>query len=378
VKGPGRVDLGLPPSDPEADWAVLIRRTPESGMAFPGPDWEERPPASQGVDPDRLAAAVDWLKGRSGRDGARELAVIRNGFLIWKGEDIDRLHGIWSCTKVFTSTVLGLLIDEGRCSLDTRAAEYVPQLAAGFPEVSLRHLTTMTSGYRAVGDEPQGGYLHGPSSTPFEPSPLPLFTPPGSRYAYWDSAMNLFGLVLTRIAGESMEDLFRRRIAMPIGMKGWEWGRHSLDDGMVVNGGSGNGDDHVFTSARELSRLGHLFLNHGNWSGRQLISVDWIRRATAVQAPATLAWAQPESGIDGRGAYGYNWWVNGVKPDGTRLWPGAPPGAFCAAGHNNNRLFVIPEWRMVITRMGLDQPDRKIEDRDWSEFLRRVGESLVR
>jgi hypothetical protein len=54
----------------------------------------------------------------------------------------------------------------------------------------------MTSGYRAVGDEPRGDYLHGPSPTPFTPGP-PLFAPPGSRYAYWDSAMNQFAHVLT-------------------------------------------------------------------------------------------------------------------------------------------------------------------------------------
>ena len=74
--------------------------------------------------------------------------------------------------------------------------EIVPELKPLYPEVTLRHFTTMTSGYRARGDDkPPSGYLHGPSGTPFDPME-PLFKP-GEKYAYWDSAMNLFGLVLT-------------------------------------------------------------------------------------------------------------------------------------------------------------------------------------
>jgi CubicO group peptidase (beta-lactamase class C family) len=344
-------------------------------MAFPGADWKESAPESQQIDAMKLTAAIEFLKAKAGSDGVRELVIIRNGHLIWKGDNIDKVHGIWSATKSFTSTVLGLLIEDGKCTLDTRAAAIHPELAAHYSGVTLRHFTTMTSGYRAVGDEPRGSYRHGPSGTPFQPDAQPLFTPPGSQYAYWDSAMNEFALVLTRAAGEPLETLFKRRIADPIGMnpRQWRWGEYAKDKEIVVNGGSGNGNKHIFISAREMARLGHLFLNHGNWSGRQLISSNWVRQATSVQVPATLSWAQPESGIDGRGGYGFNWWVNGIKADGQRVWPGTPPGVSAAAGHNNNRCFVIPEWQMVVVRLGLDEGERKIADAHWGEFLRLIG-----
>lgn len=349
-------------------------------MAFPGQDWEEAAPDSQGIDPAKLAAAVQYLEHNAGRDGVKELLVVRNGRLVWKGADVDKVHGVWSCTKSLTSTVLGLLIEDGKCTLDTRAADVLAELSQTYPNLTLRHFTTMTSGYRAMGDETRGTYRHGPSNTPFDPNPQPLFTPPGSQYAYWDSAMNTFGLVLTRLAGESMESLFKRRIADPIGMASakWDWGNYSTNNGVVVNGGSGNGNKHLFISARELARLGHLFLNRGHWNGRQLLRAKWIEEATAVHVPATLPWAQPESEIDGRGCYGFNWWANGIKADGQRLWPGAPPDTFAAAGHNNNRLFVIPVWRMVVVRLGLDQSDRKMTDETFAEFLRLIGEALTR
>jgi CubicO group peptidase (beta-lactamase class C family) len=359
-------------------YPLATAATVAEDMIFPGADWIEAKPESQGLDAAKLNDAIAHLVGHTGRDGARELVVIRNGRLVWKGDNIDHMHGIWSCTKSFTSTVLGLLIDDGKASLDTRAASVLPALKSYYPSVTLRHFSTMTSGYRAVGDETSGGYTHGPSGTPFEPNPAPLFAS-GSSYAYWDSAMNQFGNVLTRIAGEPLDQLFQRRIADPIRMNSaaWKWGDFGVVDGLRVNGGSGNANKHVVISARELARLGHLFLNQGLWQGKRLLSEAWIRQATSVQVPVTLTNAWTKSGIDGPGQYGFNWWRNAPGPSGALTWPGAPGDTFAAAGHNNNRLFVIPSWRMVIIRLGLDQADRKWTDAAQGEFLRLVGEARV-
>ncbi|HOW67609.1 MAG TPA: serine hydrolase [Candidatus Paceibacterota bacterium] len=340
---------------------------------FPGATWEEATPESQGVGAKKFEAAIRQLAAAVGSNGVQELIVIRHGRMIWKGDAIDRRHGVWSATKSFTSTVLGLLIEDGKCTLDTRVADVLPELKTHYPQATLRHFTTMTSGYRAVGDETTGSYKHGPSGTPFQPNPIPLFTPPGSQYAYWDSAMNTLGLALTKIAGEPIENLFRRRIAEPVGMKDWDWGDYATEDGVIVNGGSGNGNKHIFITAREMARFGLLFLNRGHWNDRQLINAKWVAEATRVQVPASMPWAHPESDIDGRGVYGFNWWRNGVKPDGTRKFPAAPEGMFWASGHNNNKCFVIPEWDMVIVRLGLDG---QAKDEVWSEFFRGLREAV--
>jgi CubicO group peptidase (beta-lactamase class C family) len=347
-------------------------------MAFPGKDWEEVMPESQGIDSAKLNAAVSYLKNNSGRDGVKELVIIRNGYLVWKGANIDNVHGVWSLTKSFTSTVLGLLIDDSRASLDTLAKEYVSSMAATYPTVTLRHFTTMTSGYYAVGDETRGSYKHGPSPTPFKPADKPLFAPPGSKYAYWDSAMNQFANVLTRIAGEPIETLFKRKIADQIGMNRskWDWGDFGKVDGIVVNGGSGNQRKHVYISAQELARLGHLFLNRGKWKGKQLISSAWVEQATRAHVPASLP-LEDLSGADGRGVYGYNWWVNDIRPDGKRKWPGAPRSTYSASGYNNNDMFVIPEWDMVIVRLGLDQTEFNITDTIYGTFIQKLGQAIV-
>jgi CubicO group peptidase (beta-lactamase class C family) len=346
-------------------------------VAFPAKDWQQSSPESQGLDSAQLDAAADCLRRNSGSDGVKQLLIIRNGYRVWKGSEVDKAHGVWSATKSFTSTVLGLLVDDGKATLDTLAKDHVPELAAAYPAATFRHFTTMTSGYRAMKDEPQGGYRHGPSSVPFDPCNTPLFAP-GSQYAYWDSAMNQFGHVLTRIAGEPMEDLFKRRIAEPIGMdpNEWSWGDFGKIDGITVNGGSGNSNRHVFISARQIARLGYLFLNRGNWNGRQLLSATWIEEATKPQVPTSIA-VWPASGTDGRGTYGFNWWANGLKPDGQRKWPAAPAGTYAASGYNNNDMFVIPEWRMVIVRLGLDEAQRQITDDVYSSFIEQVGKAIT-
>jgi CubicO group peptidase (beta-lactamase class C family) len=354
------------------DAVLFLTRT-----AFPADDWKRATPQSQGVDAAKLDEAVEFLRSKAGRDGVNQMLIVRHGCAIWQGPEVGEVHGIWSCTKSFTSTVLGLLIDDGKATLETLAGDHVPAMASAYPGVTLRHFTTMTSGYRAVDDEPRGSYRHGPSPTPFDPCGVPLFAP-GTQYAYWDSAMNQFGNVLTRIAGEPIEDLFRRRIAEPIGMDPgeWRWGNFGPIDGIVVHGGSGNSNNHIFISARQMARLGLLFLNRGNWNGRQLISTEWVRTATRPQVPATIPlWR--DSGADGRGVYGFNWWTNGTQPDGSRKWPGAPAGAFSANGYNNNDMYVVPEWNMVIVRLGLDQSQVPLTDQIYSEFLRRIGEALL-
>ena len=85
----------------------------------------------------------------------------------------------------------------------------------------------------------------------------------------------------------------------------------------------------------------------------------------------------PDSGADGRGVYGLNWWTNSLTADGKRKWPGAPPNTYAASGYNNNDIFVIPEWDMVIVRLGLDQSQLRITDAIYSQFIRKVGLALV-
>ncbi|GAB5518612.1 MAG: hypothetical protein RhofKO_08630 [Rhodothermales bacterium] len=316
---------------------------------FPGETWATATPESQGVDAAVLQAALDTLAFHSGADGLDEVAVVRNGYLIHAGDSVHKAHNVYSVAKSITSTVLGLLIADGKTSLDQPMAEVDPMLAERYPDVTLRHFTTMTSGYNADGPNRWNEASADWSTTPFDVTD-PLFAP-GTAYAYWDEAMIMKGRLLTRIAGESLYDYLDRRVMQPIGITDWSWWTEYEVDGIpMVYGATG-----VNIDALELARFGLLFLNDGVWDGTRLLPEGWVAEATQNHVPATIAIGDTDrSATDGRGIYGYNWWTNGVKPDGTRNMPDTPPGTYYASGLHNNMLFVVPEWNLVLVRRGED------------------------
>ncbi len=328
---------------------------------FPGREWTLAPPESQGLHPEKLAKALAWLKSRCGRQGVSQALVVRNGYLVWQGADIDHSHDVWSCTKTFTSLVLGLLVDDGLVSLDDLAQDFVPGLRFNYPEATLRHFVTMTSGYDAIGGDQ--------SKSPFYPS-FPLFYPPGSSNEYWDAATNQLANILTQAAGQSLAELFGTRIAAPIGMPPgrWSWGHWGSIHWKRVNGGAGNKGKGIAISARELARLGLLLLGRGRWNGRRLLSADWIEAATRNQVDRGIPWHGERADV--AGCYGFNLWINGIGRNGRRKWPGAPEGTHAMSGFNNNHCFVVPEWNLVLVRLGTDG---SVEDAVYGDFFSRLA-----
>jgi CubicO group peptidase (beta-lactamase class C family) len=256
------------------------------------------------------------------------------------------------------------------------AKDIEPVLAEQYGGVTLRHFATMTSGYDSIGGsyefDAQG---RGDSWNPGPPAP-PIF-PPGSKFRYWDDAMSQFGHVLTKAAGSPLNQVFKARIADPIGMTRWRWTEHDTPTGRVLSWPGG-----IWTSSRELARFGHLFLNRGHWNARQIVDASWVDRATSVQVPATIP-NDTLSRSRGAGVYGFNWWVNGIKPDGRRLWPGAPPRTYYANGLHTNVCIVVPEWNMVVARTNGGRKDGSTNtpaniDEIWSGFFSRLVEAIAR
>ncbi len=304
----------------------------------------------------KLKSALTYLESVCGNNGIQRMVILRQGKVVYKSEESDVVQNVWSCTKSFTSTVLGLLVAEGKCTLDDKVWTYLPELKENYPDVTFRHYTTMTSGYKARGDDEAGG--HGQSTTPFQPSEEQLFDP-GIEFRYWDSAMNIFALALTKAAGKSIKEYFKEKVADPIGMdpEKWDWRDFGEMNGLVINGGAGNKSRGIFISAEELARFGQLFLNRGSWNGKQIVPEEWVEQATSPQINKIIPTDDSP--------YGFNWWTSKIYPD-------APEGTFAAKGFNNNKCIVIPEWNIVVARLGLDG---NIGDQEWNHFLEMLGEA---
>lgn len=363
--------------------ALETRGDSQSKTVFPAADWQVASPESQSVDPAKLKDAVAYMDENFGADGAKELVIIRSGYLIWAGPDSDAYHELYSATKVFTSTVLGLLLDDGKCTLDTLAVEHLPDLddrQPAYAKIRLRHLASMTGGYRGRVANVTSGQKWGDPIVYVTTPDTPEFEPAGSQIAYNDHDVHLLGRILTaRIAKEPLKDLFKRRIADPIGMSRWEWGVCGTVDGMIHYNAAGTptlkGNGGIQTTPRELARLGHLYLNRGRWKGKQLLSASFVDEASTTQVPAALP-GRSSSLLSG--AYGFYWWTNGVMANGKRRWPAAPPRTCAAHGAGTNFCFVIPEWNMVLVRMGnSDLPGASgQQDQLWNTFFAKMADAL--
>ncbi len=235
---------------------ILFLSSCEGGrqpVIYPETDWAFSPPAQQGVDSAGLEKAIRYLGSKCFHDSTREVVIIRNGYLIYAGDHADSVHSIWSCSKTFTSTVLGLLQDEGKVSLKDHAADYEPLLRVKYPGVTFRHFTTMTSGYDAVGtNRHHAAPMADWSATVYDPGE-PFF-PPGTAFAYWDEAQMMFARVLTQVVKMPLESFLKEKVTRVMGMD-WYWITEKDLDGIPVN----NGCTGVNINARKPCTVGLAF-----------------------------------------------------------------------------------------------------------------------
>ena len=226
----------------------------------------------------------------------------------------------------------------------------------------------MTSGYDANGGH-WGANNRDGSDTPFSVA-KPVFAP-GTFFAYWDDAMNMFGATLTRIANMNIGVYFKFKIADKIHMKNWNGKAGWTYRGLGVSCGAGvPSHGPMVIDALNMAKFCYLFLNKGNWAGEQIISQKWVEAATRPEVALGTPMHKISQGDDGAGIYGYNWWTNGKGNKGTQFFPDAPAKTYAAIGFNGNFCFVVPEWNTVVVHLGMN---KDLSVGTMNEFLKRLS-----
>jgi CubicO group peptidase (beta-lactamase class C family) len=148
----------------------------------------------------------------------------------------DALFDLASLTKVVATTALALrLLERGALSLDQRVAAVLPAFgAAGKESITIRHLLSHTSGmaspasgWRERWEAGEGGGGRGLEPAGREGAPpiwdlicqAPLRHPPGSVVLYSDSGFFALGVLMAAIEGASLDDLARREVFAPLGLR---------------------------------------------------------------------------------------------------------------------------------------------------------------
>ncbi|WP_240884970.1 serine hydrolase [Sphingomonas sp. SFZ2018-12] len=299
------------------------------------------PMGDRGIAPkpsDALAVRVTAAMTAFYRGRTTGIVIVRDGRIIAEsyaeGFGPFTANRTWSVAKSIAGTVAGLAVADRL--VDPRAPALVPEWRTpGDPRaaITLENLLRMSSGLHSdtAGNRTDAIYFGGTTVTE-QATGWPLIAPPGTRFRYANNDI----LLAMRAIRAAMADDARyhaypaTRLFAPLGMRhttaGADW-----QGNFVLS-------SQVYTTARDLARLGQFWLQDGVWQGRRLLPAGWMRTMT------TPVGQQPA----GNGPrYGATMWLFGPQQ-------GLPAGTFSAQGNRGQFVMVVPQHRLVIVRRGED------------------------
>jgi CubicO group peptidase (beta-lactamase class C family) len=331
-------------------------------------------------------------------------------------------NDIKSSTKSVFGTTVGVFLDEYRHSVNletplvgaNREGSLIPQIwdqpltDERKTRIRVKHVLSMTSGHDSrepwlapsrrrhtaghVGPYQMYEYCLGWWGFDGVPAQRKLLFEPGQGFNYSNFGLEQMALAMRNISGVEVGryawDRFLRDIGMPKELgEGFYREMPYVDDremnfsdhpGWGVGGSIGcnaYGADRSSSpighntiasstfrcSARDLARIGYLWLRRGKWGKRQLVPEAWIKQATTR--------FRRDDGTTPVN-YGYTFWLQDE-------WGGVPADTFGSRGHNINDCYVIPSLDLVVARLGNDNPPREQRDAFVSDLLTGIARAVT-
>lgn len=336
---------------------------PAASRDWPTLGWASSTPAAEGLDETALRALDgEFAAGTHGYiDG---ILVIRSGRVVFErsyAHDYDRLfvgkgkpgpynyydpdwypyykrgplHTLQSVSKSVTSTLLGVALRRGEVtSIDAKALPFFDgfKVAKADPRrdaMTIRDLLTMRSGIRWDEDtvpytDPKNSCAAMEASNDWVQFVLdqPMAAAPGTTFVYNSGVTMLLAQILKKATNRLPDEYAAEHLFAPLGIKDFYWKRTPTGL-MDAEGG-------LHLTARDLAKLGFLFLNDGVWDGKRILPEGWAGQSTTPIVSL-------KRGSEARG-YGFQWW--------SLREPGVPP-AFAALGYGGQQLIVVPDLELI-------------------------------
>ncbi len=267
-------------------------------------------PEAQGISSQSIGefvAAVEKINTLHSFMIVRHGQVIAEGW--WKPDAADKPHVLWSLSKSFNSTAVGLAIADGKLGLDDPVLKFFPAEAPSDPSENLkamkvRDLLTMTCGHDAELKIPD----HAPTAKQFLAHPVPH--PPGTHFKYNTYGSYMLSAIVTKVTGQTTLDFLKPRLFEPLGIEAPKW--DASPEGPSL-GGYG-----LYLCTEDIAKFGQLYLQKGKWNGKQLLPEQWVEQATSKQVPNDQE-GHANIGIDWKQGYGFQFWRcthNAFRGDG--------------------------------------------------------------
>lgn len=316
--------------------------------------------------------------------------IIRNDTILfenyYRGYDRTKISTVFSVSKSVSSLLTGIAVDDGYIeSVHDPVKKYIPELSSKDPRfgrLTIEHLLDMRSGFKF--EEQYSRPFSKIASLYYDTNSLGKMkrmrfeSEPGTgaengEYNYQSATTVMLGLVVQRATGRNFADYMQAKVWTPMGMENTaSW---SIDDRRHR---TAKADCGLNTTARDLAKIGRLYLHGGDWNGTRIVDEAWVTRSVtpnlanggyqyqwysmweriaAANNPDRQDGLWPDAGsaeakareVAKREGYD-NWGVNGSDERG--WWVTANIEPFFAVGILGQFVYVDPAKKIIIVRLG--------------------------
>lgn len=294
--------------------------------------------------------------------------VIKDGKVLCLQRFTDNIvHNVFSVAKSFTSTAIGIAVDEGLLKLTDKPYEVFremmdDQVDVRWKDVTLYNLMTMRSGHEEpYMMAPERKVLRGQTEEKVPGEMMdewlryaftrPMKHQPGEKTRYGNLAPYVAGRMLDKAAGCSVNDYLYEKMWKPLGVAKPQWD--------CDNAGHTFTASDLYLNIEDMIKLGQIYLGNGVFEGKRYLSEEWVKKATSRLVSSTTI--SPRSyAADEECGYGLFFWKNTV------------PGSFRAYGREGQFVIVIPEKNAVIATQAMHSDVQQVLDAVWSQILPQV------
>ncbi|WP_327143236.1 serine hydrolase domain-containing protein [Nocardia sp. NBC_01327] len=298
-----------------------------------GREFERAAPEQTGLDSARVADALQFAADRN----RLNVQIFRHNCLIGAGptnNDTDRVPwNVWSVTKSVVSLLAGIAWDQGKLDIDAPIDRYLPA-GIGDPQhrsITVQDLLTETSGLR-IGLVTEGitGVVPIDPFSAVQAMGVPFDNPPGTEFQYSQRNVDVLSYVIELAVGEPLQEFAQRELFDPLGIQrgDYYWAKD--------RSGHTYGYAHLMIPPVDLARLGMLTAEHGEWQGRQVVSREYLQKATTSSATNQC--------------YGYLFWLGPGCAENPEF---LPADTYSMSGLGLQHVFVIPSLDLMVVWTGV-------------------------
>jgi CubicO group peptidase (beta-lactamase class C family) len=253
------------------------------------------------------AGILAFVEAAEARHEMHSFMLVRHGQVVaegwWAPYGPRYNHTLYSMSKSFTSTAVGLAVAERRLTVSDKVVSFFPEdlpsnVSEDLAVLRVRDLLSMS-----VGDEKEPTQAMVQEENWVKTFLAASIThPPGSTFMYNSGATYMCSAIVQKVTGQKIVDYLKPRLFDPLGIEGMTW--ETCPRGINVGGWG------LSVPTEALAKFGQLYLSKGVWRGRQLIPAAWVEEATSfkIQQAAPAQPSRPNEQNDRLQGYCYQFW----------------------------------------------------------------------